>query len=87
MYANRVKNGVRGTVYGIANILFILPAIIALIIGGFIVTSFGGLTASGIRLLYTMQSVTLLLTWIFVFKFFEGENNALTRNSKLSFDN
>jgi len=36
---------VRGAVYGIANILIILLAIIAPIIEGFVVATFGGLTA------------------------------------------
>jgi len=84
MYANSVDNNVRGTVYGIANTLMILPTIIAPLIGGLVVTYFGGLTVEGIRPLYIMQLVTLILTWIYVFKFLEREQNGPNPDSKLS---
>lgn len=85
MYANSVENNVRGTVYGIANTLMILPTIIAPIIGGLVVTHFGGLTVNGIRPLYIMQLVTLFLSWIYVLKFLKYEPNSSNTNTKLSF--
>ncbi len=85
MYANSVKNNVRGTVYGIANTLMILPTIIAPIIGGLIVTHFGGLTIDGIRPLYVMQLITLIITWIYVFIFLKREHNEPNPDSKLLF--
>ncbi len=85
MYANSVENNVRGTVYGIANTLMILPTIIAPIIGGLIVTHFGGLTIDGIRPLYVMQLITLILTWIYVFIFLKREHNEPNPDSKLLF--
>jgi MFS family permease len=84
MYANSIENSVRGTVYGIANTLTILPTIIAPLIGGLVVTQFGGLTVDGIRPLYLIQFITLLLTWIYVFKFLQRERTESKPDNKLS---
>jgi MFS family permease len=85
MYANSIENNVRGTVYGIANTLTILPTILAPLIGGVVVTHFGGLTVDGIRPLYVMQFVTLLLTWVYVFKFLKREHSNRTPDNELLF--
>jgi MFS-type transporter involved in bile tolerance (Atg22 family) len=48
------------------------PSLLAPIIGAFIIASFGGISIEGIRPLYYLQSLGLLLIFIFVYKSFRN---------------
>ena len=67
MYANSIKNEHRGTVYGIANLFILTPTLFAALIGGRIVNYNGGLTVEGIKPLYQVQLVLLILSWLVVY--------------------
>jgi len=68
MYANSIRNQKRGTVYGLANIFMLTPMLFAGIIGGEIVSMYGGLTADGIRPVYLVQAGMLALAWLIVWR-------------------
>jgi MFS family permease len=67
MYANSIKNEHRGAIYGIANIFILSPSLFAALIGGQIVNKYGGLTAQGIRPIYIVQLVLLVVAWLSVY--------------------
>jgi MFS family permease len=67
MYANSVNDGSRGTVYGLSNLFVMAPILFAGLIGGAIVSAFGGINVEGIRPLYYLQFIftglILVLVW------------------------
>lgn len=67
MYANSVKNEHRGAIYGIANIFILTPTLFAALIGGQIANHYGGLTAEGIRPIYLVQLILLVVAWLSVY--------------------
>ena len=67
MYANSIKNEHRGAVYGIANIFILTPTLFAALIGGLIVERYGGLTIDGIKPIYLIQVMLLVLAWLTVY--------------------
>ena len=69
MYANSVNDGSRGTVYGLANLFVMSPILFAGLIGGTIVSVFGGMDADGIRPLYYLQIVLTLTILAFIWRY------------------
>jgi MFS family permease len=66
MYANSVRNENRGTIYGIANVFIQGPTLLAGITTGYIISLGGGLNVKGIRPIYYLQAVLLVLAIIIV---------------------
>lgn len=81
MYVNSMNSGERGTLFGLANSLILVPTLIAPLIGGFIVLNSGGLTSNGIRPLYVLQFLILFGALIFIWRYLEKEDKKV----KLSF--
>jgi len=75
MYINCMSSRERGTLYGLANSLILIPAVFAPLIGATIVLSSGGLTSEGIRPLYLLQFLILCGTTIFIWEYLENEEN------------
>jgi MFS family permease len=69
MYANSVNDSSRGTVYGLANLFVMSPILFAGLIGGTIVSVFGGMDADGIRPLYYLQIVLTLTILAFIWRY------------------
>jgi len=83
MFANSIKNGQRGTVYGLANIFILTPLLFAGLIGGQIVSMSGGLTVEGIRPVYLVQAALLVAAWVLVWRLL-GERAPTQPKRKLS---
>ena len=73
IYANSVGDERRGTVYGLVNVFATAPSLFAGILGGVIVSYFGGLSVQGIRPLYIIQSVLLVMVVVLVWRYLESE--------------
>jgi MFS family permease len=69
MYANNVKSKNRGAVYGIINVFTLAPLLFAGLIGGTIVSIFGGLNPAGIRPLYLVQITLVITAWIIIWRY------------------
>ncbi|MBC8223972.1 MFS transporter [Candidatus Bathyarchaeota archaeon] len=69
MYANSVNDGSRGTVYGLANLFVMSPILFAGLVGGAVVSWFGGMDADGIRPLYYLQIGLSLAIVAFVWRY------------------
>jgi MFS family permease len=67
MYANSVRNKQRGAIYGLTNVFILTPVLFAGLVGGKIVSMSGGLTLKGIRPVYILQGILLLIAWILVY--------------------
>jgi len=83
IYANSVRDERRGTVYGLVNVFATAPSLFAGILGGVIVSYFGGLSVQGIRPLYIIQSVLLIIVVLIVWRYLEPEQR-VKDSSKLS---
>jgi MFS family permease len=83
MYANSVNDHSRGTVYGLVNLFVMTPILFAGLVGGSIVSWFGGMDANGIRPLYYLQFVLTLGILIFVWRYLTSPQN-LNHNSSFS---
>ena len=73
IYANSVRDDHRGTIYGLVNVFTATPIFFAGLVGGLIVSYFGGLTASGIRPVYILQAVILIAVVLLVWRYLEPE--------------
>ena len=73
IYANNVKDDHRGTVYGLVNVFATAPSLFAGLVGGLIVSYFGGLTASGIRPVYVLQAAVLICIVVLVWRYLKPE--------------
>lgn len=73
IYANNVEDDHRGTVYGLVNVFATAPTLFAGLVGGLIVSYFGGLTASGIRPVYLLQAVILIVIVVLVWRYLKAE--------------
>ena len=73
IYANSVKDDHRGTIYGLVNTFAVAPTLFAGLVGGLIVSYFGGLTVQGIRPVYLLQAAVLLSIVYLVWRYLEPE--------------
>ena len=73
IYANTVEDDHRGTIYGLVNVFAVVPTLFAGLLGGLIVSYFGGLTASGIRPVYVLQAVILIIIVLLVWRYLKPE--------------
>ena len=71
MYANSIKSRQRGRVYGLANVFILAPMLFAGIVGGWIVSSFGGLTVEGIKPVYWLQVALLMAALFLVWRYLD----------------
>jgi len=69
MYANSVKDGSRGTVYGLTNLFVMSPILFAGLAGGTVVSWFGGMDADGIRPIYYLQIVLTLTIFALIWRY------------------
>ena len=73
IYANTVEDDHRGTIYGLVNVFAVVPTLFAGLLGGLIVSYFGGLTASGIRPVYVLQAIFLIVIVLLVWRYLKPE--------------
>ena len=64
-----------------------VPRIVAPVIGAYLVTAFGGISADGIRPLYYIQSVGFTLVFIFIFRLFGDPFNVERTKDKVNLTN
>jgi MFS family permease len=69
MYADSVSNEVRGTTYGIAMSIAMIPSLIAPPIIGAIVEHYGGLNVSGIKTVYPIRIGVIAIGIFLIYKF------------------
>ena len=69
MYADSVSNEVRGTTYGIAMSIAMIPSLIAPPIVGAIVEYYGGLNVSGIKTVYPIRIGVISIGIFLIYKF------------------
>jgi MFS family permease len=83
MYANSVNDRSRGTVYGLVNLFVMTPILFAGLVGGSIVSWFGGMNANGIRPLYYLQIVLTLAILFYVWRYLSSPKK-LKHNPSIS---
>jgi MFS family permease len=73
IYANSVKDSNRGKVYGLVNVFSVAPSLFAGLVGGALVSFFGGLTVQGIKPIYVLSASLLISILLIVWKYLPRE--------------